>query len=102
MVSDLSLEKRKKDVDPEHIKIAEEMIVNAANEICLDDNSIYRLKNTKVSIKDVVTVDIYLIIKFGTNIPSSAWDLQKKLKGKIKEITELEVNKINIHIDGVR
>ena len=102
MTGNLSLEKRKKDIDPEHIKIIEEMIGDASKEICDNDPEIYRLKNTKVSIKDEVTVDLYLIIKFGTNIPESAWDIQKNLKGRIKEITELEVKRINIHIDGVR
>ncbi|MFW6149119.1 MAG: Asp23/Gls24 family envelope stress response protein [Atribacterota bacterium] len=57
----------------------------------------------KIEIKpDSVIVNLFLIINYGIRIPDLTWEIQAKVKGKLKEIAGLDVNIINIHINGIR
>lgn len=47
------------------------------------------------------TVDIYVVVEYGTQIPKLAWGLQKRIQSYIKSITREVVEEINIHIEGV-
>lgn len=47
------------------------------------------------------TVDIYVVVEYGTQIPKLAWGLQKRIQSYIKSITREVVEDINIHIEGV-
>ena len=50
---------------------------------------------------DMIIVDVYVVVKYGTKIPQLAWELQKKLSKEIRSITDKDVEEINIHIEGV-
>lgn len=52
--------------------------------------------------EDGVTVDIYVVVKYGVKIPAVAWDLQENVKKEIKEILDMHAKAINIHVQGVR
>jgi uncharacterized alkaline shock family protein YloU len=57
----------------------------------------------KIEIKpDSLMVNLFLIINYGIRIPDLTWEIQTRVKEKIKEITGLEIDTINIHIQGIR
>ena len=47
------------------------------------------------------TVDIYVILEFGCRIPAVAWAIQKNVKNQLEDIMFLEIESINIHVQGV-
>lgn len=51
--------------------------------------------------EDKTSVDVYILVEYGTQIPKLAWELQKKIQEDIKELTDEVINDINIHIEGV-
>lgn len=59
-------------------------------------------KGIKVIIEDnKVTIDYHLIIKFGVNVLSVQQNLLDSVKYKIEHYTGLEVERVNMCIDGV-
>ena len=59
-------------------------------------------KGIKVIIEDnKVTINYHLIIKFGVNVLSVQQNLLDSVKYKIEHYTGLEVEKVNMYIDGV-
>jgi len=47
-------------------------------------------------------ISLYIIIKYGVRIPDIAWDIQSRVKeGLIKKLG-IEVNEIDIHIQGIQ
>ena len=57
----------------------------------------------KIEIKpDSVIANLFLIIDYGIRIPDLTWEIQAKVKEKLKEIAGLDINIINIHINGIR
>ena len=59
-------------------------------------------KGIKVIIEDnKVTIDYHLIIKFGVNVLSVQQNLLDSVKYKIEHYTGLEVERVNMYIDGV-
>lgn len=57
----------------------------------------------RVEIKpDSLIVNLFLVINYGIRIPDLTWEIQTKVKEKIKEITGLEIDVINVHIQGIR
>ena len=51
--------------------------------------------------EDGITIDVYVLVEYGTKIPEVAWDIQENVKNAINEMTELYVNAVHIHIQGV-
>ena len=47
------------------------------------------------------TIDVYLIVTFGTNIPETAWNVQKSVHDGLLKEFGIEPEDINIHIQGV-
>lgn len=59
-------------------------------------------KGVKVDMKeDSVSVDLYIIVEYGIRIPELAWEIQENVKSSIESMTGLNVEKVNIHVDGV-
>jgi len=48
-----------------------------------------------------ITIEVYVLVEYGTKIPEVAWDIQENVKNAINEMTELYVNAVHIHIQGV-
>lgn len=48
-----------------------------------------------------ITIDVYVLVDYGTKIPEVAWDIQENVKHAINEMTELPVTSVHIHIQGV-
>ena len=57
----------------------------------------------KVEIKDnKPLINLYIIIKYGVRIPDIAWDIQSRAKeGLIKKLG-IEINEIDIHVQGIQ
>jgi len=52
--------------------------------------------------KDKLTLDFHVIIAYGVNIRALSSNLIESVKYKVEEFTGIEVEKINIFVEGVR
>lgn len=48
-----------------------------------------------------VTLDLYIVVDYGVRIPELAWEVQENVKNNVETMTGLDVQKVNIHIEGV-
>lgn len=48
-----------------------------------------------------ISVDVYVLVKYGLRIPDVAWDLQEFLKKQLENSTGYEVKAVNIFVQGV-
>ena len=59
-------------------------------------------KGIKVEVtENTVTLDLDIIIDYGTKIPDVSWEIQENVKNNIETMTGLSVEKVNIHVEGV-
>lgn len=59
-------------------------------------------KGVKVDMtEDSVKIDLYIVVEYGVRIPELAWEIQETVKNNVETMTGLEVEKVNIHIEGV-
>jgi len=60
-------------------------------------------RTIKVEIKNnKPLINLYIIIKYGVRIPDIAWDIQSRVKeGLIKKLG-IDVNEIDIHVQGIQ
>jgi len=60
-------------------------------------------RNIKVEIKNnKPLINLYIIIKYGVRIPDIAWEIQNRIKENIMKKLAINVNKIDIHIQGIQ
>ena len=61
------------------------------------------VKLLNVDIKDNhMTIDFHVIVAYGVSICAVADNLIENVKYKVEEFTGMEVDKINIYVEGVR
>jgi uncharacterized alkaline shock family protein YloU len=48
-----------------------------------------------------MTVDAYILVKYGQRIPDLAWDVQEKLKANLERYTGYTVTAVNINVQGI-
>lgn len=59
-------------------------------------------KGVKVNIGDgTAVIDLYITVDFGVRIPELAWQVQEHVKNSVETMTGLNVEKVNVHVDGV-
>ena len=59
-------------------------------------------KGVKVDMAEKsVKIDLYIVVEYGVRIPELAWEIQEDVKNNVETMTGLEVEKVNIHIEGV-
>ena len=51
---------------------------------------------------DKLTIDFHVIVAYGVSIATVAENLIENVKYKVEELTGIEVNHINIYVEGVR
>lgn len=103
------------------LKISDEVIATCASQAVKEIKGIYQLtgglteslsknilgidysnKGIKISRNDFgITLDIYIIVEYMTKIPQLAWETQSKVKEEIENMTDLKVQAVNIHVQGV-
>jgi len=60
-------------------------------------------RNIKVEIKDnKPLINLNIIIKYGVRIPDIAWDIQSRVKEKLMKKLGINVNEIDIHVQGIQ
>ncbi len=60
-------------------------------------------KGVDVSLKETeAEVTVHVVIKFGCRIPEIAWRIQEAVKNTVESMTNLEVTKVNVFVDGVK
>lgn len=59
-------------------------------------------KGIKVDIQDKNTkIDVNIIVEYGARIPDVAFEIQKRVKKAVEEMTGLNVSEVNVHVQGV-
>lgn len=59
-------------------------------------------KGIKVEATDTqAKIDVNIIVEYGSRIPDVAFEIQKRVKKAIEEMTGLKVEEVNIHVQGV-
>lgn len=60
-------------------------------------------KGVKVDVTEnrKVNIDLHIIVEYGVRIPDVAWKLQERIKHSVEQMTGLNVEEINIHVQGV-
>lgn len=59
-------------------------------------------KEIKIEIKpDSIIINLFLIINYGIRIPDLTWEIQARVKEVLKNATHLDIDKINVHIQGI-
>jgi len=81
------------------IKEITDMLSGTTNGSEIDISS----RNIKVEIKNnKPLINLYIIIKYGVRIPDIAWEIQNRIKENIMKKLAINVNKIDIHIQGIQ
>ena len=68
----------------------------------LKKESMTRGINVSLTPKNKLVIDFHVIVSYGVNIPAVADNLISSVKYKVEEFTGLEIEKINIFVEGVR
>ena len=59
-------------------------------------------KGVKVDLDGkTAVIDLYIVVDYGVRIPELAWEIQENVKNNVETMTGLDVQKVNIHIEGV-
>jgi len=48
-----------------------------------------------------ITVDVYVMVKYGLRIPDKAWDVQECVKTSLEELTGYIVKAVNVNVQGI-
>ena len=48
-----------------------------------------------------ISVDAYVLVKYGQRIPDLAWDVQEKVKSNLERYTGYAVKAVNINVQGI-
>ena len=60
-------------------------------------------RTIKVEIKDnKPLINLYIIIKYGVRMPDIAWDIQNRVKEGLMKKLGINIDKIDIHIQGIQ
>jgi uncharacterized alkaline shock family protein YloU len=63
----------------------------------------YLAKGIKVYTKDEkLTVDLHVILEYGVRISVVAENIIERVKFNIESLTGLKIDKINVHVQGIR
>lgn len=61
-----------------------------------------KAKGIKVDIQDKkVKIDVNIIVEYGSRIPDVAFEIQKRVKKSVENMTGLIANEVNVHVQGV-
>ncbi len=68
------------------------------------ENEIEEASRTiKVELKDnKPLINLFIIIKYGVRIPDIAWDIQSRVKEGLMKKLGIDINEIDIHVQGIQ
>ena len=59
-------------------------------------------KGIKVDISEKnVKIDVNIIVEYGSRIPDVAFEIQNRVKKAVENMTGLNVEEVNVHVQGV-
>ena len=50
---------------------------------------------------DRVVVDIYVYLTYGVSVPNVAMEMQRVVKDNVLDMSDIEIDEVNIHVAGV-
>ena len=81
------------------IKEITDMLRGDASENEIEEAS----RTIKIEIKDnQPLINLYIIIKYGVRIPDIAWDIQNRVKENLMKKIGININEIDIHVQGIQ
>ena len=51
--------------------------------------------------EEELTADIYLYLEYGVKVPKVAMAIQKAVKDAVRNMADVELNAVNIHVAGI-
>lgn len=48
-----------------------------------------------------ISIDAYVLVRYGHRIPDIAWDVQEKIKDNLERYTGYEVQAVNVNVQGI-
>ncbi len=59
-------------------------------------------RGVKVTVTDgIADIDVHVTVDYGIKIPDTAFKLQESVKKAIETFTDINVNKVNVFVDGI-
>lgn len=58
--------------------------------------------NVSLTSRKKLVIDFHVIVSYGVNIPTVADNLIDSVKYRVEEFTGIEIEKINVYVEGVR
>ena len=49
----------------------------------------------------LISIDVYILVRYGQRIPDIAWDVQEKIKDNLERYTGYEVHAVNVNVQGI-
>lgn len=49
-----------------------------------------------------ISLGVFIDVVYGARIPEVAWELQENIKHRVQDVAGIEINKINVTVQGVR
>ena len=108
------------EIEENGIKIADDVIATIAGKAAMEVKGVYSMsggfaggisevfgkKNYTKGIKVDNTekglkIDVNIIVEYGARIPDVAYEIQNRVKKSIENMTGLNVEEVNVHIQGV-
>jgi len=109
-----------KEIEGNGIKIADDVIATIAGKAALEVNGVFAMsggfaggisevfgkksytKGIKVDNNEKgLKIDVNIIVEYGSRIPDVAYEIQNKVKKAIENMTGLNIEEVNVHIQGV-
>ncbi len=78
---------------------SQKMLKDGLAELLKKDNY---SKGVIVREEDGLTLDLYIIVSHGVKISEVVFEVQKKVKYVLEQSLELEVNAVNVYVQGVK
>ena len=108
------------EIEENGIKISDEVIATIAGKSALEVKGVYsmsggfaggisevfgkksytkgiKVDNTEKGLK----IDVNIIVEYGARIPDVAYEIQNRVKKAIENMTGLNIEEVNVHIQGV-
>jgi len=51
---------------------------------------------------NLVDIDLYVVLQYGVSVPAVASNCKSNVKYRVEDLTGVNVNNVNIHVEGIR
>lgn len=108
------------EIEENDIKIADDVIATIAGKAAIEVSGVYSMfggfaggisevfgkknytKGIKVDNSDKgLKIDVNIIVEYGSRIPDVAYEIQNRVKKAVENMTGLNIEEVNVHIQGV-